>query len=82
MSITLDLRPDIEAFATARAEAQGVSLEAYLLTVIEQLVPPAPGTASLEEFESGLDELAQGGESLPVLSEWSVSRAGIYHDHD
>ncbi len=41
--------------------AQGLSVEASLLTVIEDAAAPASSEcASLEEFEAAMDELAEG----------------------
>lgn len=83
MTITLDLNPEIESRAAAHAAARGLSLEAYIQSVLEQMVPPtSPASLSLEEFDAGLSALSEGGETLPVLSEEAASRAGIYRDHD
>jgi len=41
MSITLDLKPEVEEQAAMQAAARGVSLEAYLASVLEQTVLPS-----------------------------------------
>lgn len=38
MTVTLDLKPEIEAGLLARASATGVSLQEYVLSVIEQAI--------------------------------------------
>jgi len=49
-------------------------------------LPPAPSQPSGEELERLLDELADIGESTidphtPPLSDYAVSREGIYREH-
>ena len=53
MTVTLHLRPEIEASLVARAHASGMPLEAYLLSLAEeaalQATPTATGPAKREE---------------------------------
>jgi hypothetical protein len=71
----------VEARLWARARAQGLSLAAYLQTVIEQIAAlDSPSGLSLEEFEAGMDALAEGSEQLPVLPPEAYSRESIYGD--
>jgi hypothetical protein len=79
MTVTLDLTPELEKRVVAQAMAQGLSLEAYLLSVIEAAAPPAAEErASLEEFEAAMDELAEGMDDLPVLAPEALTRESIY----
>ena len=39
MTVTLELKPNVEAAAKAEAKARGVAVENYLQTVLEQAVP-------------------------------------------
>jgi hypothetical protein len=79
MSITVELTPEVEARIWARACAQGVSLAVYLQTVIEQIAAlESSEVASLEEFEAGMDALAEGSEQIPVLPPEAYSRESIY----
>ncbi len=56
MTITLELDPEVEKRVRARAQAQGLSPETYLASVIVAHVTPVePPRATLEEF---LAELA------------------------
>lgn len=81
MSITVELKPEVEAHLWARARAQGLSLAAYLQTVIEQIAALESSSGlSLEEFEAGMDALAEGSEQLPVLPPEAYSRESIYGD--
>jgi plasmid stability protein len=79
MTVELDLTPELEQQARARAAAHGVSLEAYLLGVIEEAALPAtPEEATLEVFEAAMDAFSEGTEGLPVLPEGAFSRESIY----
>ena len=41
MTVTLNLKPELEAGIFAQAQASGMSVEAYLLSVIEGAVLPS-----------------------------------------
>ena len=84
MSITLELKPELEARAQARAEAQGLPVEEYLQAMLEQMLRPAPlptaVSVSLDEFDAIMDALSEGSENEPVPP--VLTRAEIYADHD
>jgi hypothetical protein len=81
MSITVELKPEVEARLWARARARGLSLAAYLQTVIEQIAAlESPEDVSLEDFEANMDALAEGSEALPVLPPEAYSCENIYRD--
>jgi hypothetical protein len=79
MTVTLNLAPELEKRIAAQALAQGVSVDDYLLSVIEATAAPVPSErASLEEFEAAMDELAEGMDGVPVLAPEALSRESIY----
>jgi hypothetical protein len=81
MKITLELPSEVEAHLWARARAQGVSLAAYVQTLIEQSAAlDSHAGLSVQEFEAGMDALAEGAEQLPVLPPEAYSRESIYGD--
>jgi hypothetical protein len=83
MTVRLDLKPDVEANLAAQARARGVSLDAYLQSVIEDLARTESAvSASLQDLEATLDALAEMGKDLPRLSSSAFSRESIYQDHD
>jgi hypothetical protein len=83
MTITLELKPEVEQRVLAQAQAQGVSPESYLAAVIEaQVLPVEPGRASLDEFLAELEAFSEGTEGIPVLPDEALTREGIYRDHD
>ena len=83
MTVTLEIKPEIEAFLNAQAAAKGMPLDAYLQNVIEDLArAQAAAVANLEEFRAALDTLAEMGKSLPHVPSAAFSRESIYQDHN
>src|SRR5437588_235765 len=81
MTVTLELKPEIEHRIMEGAAAQGVSVEAYLTSLIEGgALWLDPGVTTPEQFEADMDLLAEGSERLPVLSPDALSRENIYAD--
>ena len=84
MSVTLDLKPELEAPAQAGAAASGIRIETYLENILEQapLTPRLPPARQipLDEFDAVMDALAEGSDNIPPPA--IVTRADIYADHD
>ena len=83
MTVRLELKPDVEANLIAQARVRGVTLDAYLQHVIEDLARTKPTSpASLQDLEATLDTLADMGKDVPHLPSSAFSRESIYQDHD
>jgi hypothetical protein len=54
MTITLELKPEVEERVRAQARARGVSPESYIASMIEAHVLPVRRRPTLEEFEADL----------------------------
>lgn len=81
MAITLELPPEEEQRLRRRAEMAGQDVTTYLLQHIGLKSVPPP--LSNEEWEKLADELADTAPpDAPLLSDYAVSREGIYEDHD
>jgi hypothetical protein len=79
VTITVQLEPEVETSLLARARAQGMTLDAYVQSLIEgAAAEPESQQMSDEEFEAALDELAEGSEQLPILPPEAYTREGIY----
>ena len=89
--ITLELLPEVEArlrAGIARHDAESVRqlLADSFAPTVEALLRQTPDQLSNEEFEALADQLADElaiciGPNAPALSDYAVSRAGIYADH-
>jgi hypothetical protein len=81
MTIKIQVEPEVEASLLARARARGMTLDAYVRSLIEgaaAAAEPASSPMSLAEFDAALGELAEGSENLPVLPPEAYTREGIY----
>jgi hypothetical protein len=83
MTVTLNLKPEIEAQLLAQARASGMAVEEYLLSVVERVILPATHEAmSAEERASAFEAWATGQRTSSQLSDYAVSRDGIYEGRD
>jgi hypothetical protein len=79
MTITLQLSPQIEEVLVSRAREQGMTVDAYVRSVIENSAVGSQMLAmSPADFEAALDELSENAEDLPILSSEACTRRGIY----
>lgn len=85
ITITIDIKPEIEAEIVTQAAARGMDVPAYAATLLEEAAhrPSAgPKRLSLVQFEKTLDEMAQFSHKIPSLPDEAFSRASLYQDHD
>ncbi len=82
MTITLNLKPEIEAYLLAQARAIGVTLEEYLLSIIEGSAPVPANTSSPAERAAAFEAWAASHKPTPPLSDYSVSRESMYEGRD
>ena len=83
MTVTLKLRPELEAGLLAQAQASGMTLEDYLLSLVEGAVgPKAQNSASVEERATAFEAWAAGHRPTPLLSDLAVSREAMYEGRD
>jgi predicted transcriptional regulator len=87
MTVTLELKPEIEARIRARAAERGLPVEKLIEAAIEVDVTrgehrPFHETATLEEWEAALDEFIQRNAGRNVS--WTVddSRESIYRERE
>jgi hypothetical protein len=83
MTVTLNLKPEVEAGLTAQAQASGMTVEEYVLSMVEGAVlPPSPMALSPEERAAAFEAWSVGHRSTPPLSEYAVSREAMYEGRD
>jgi len=83
MTVSLELKPEVEASLNYQAKAKGVPLHAYLQDVIEELARvQAVAKPDAEDFRLALDRLAEMGKNLPRVPSSAFSRESIYQDHN
>jgi hypothetical protein len=81
MTLTIDLKPEVEASLATQAKAQGVPLAEYVRSLLEQFAcsvrPMTP-----EQRATALHQWGKGFPEVAPLSDEAVSRESIYtRDH-
>ena len=84
MSISIELKPEVEELLEQEAAAKGVSVESYVEELIEQQIsqPHKTSHTGSEEIDQVLDSLAEGSDDRPVLQPEAYTRESIYQDHN
>jgi hypothetical protein len=85
MTVTLELKPEIEEELVARARAAGLSTEEFVNRELERLVASTPPTSKLtpeERVRRWHEFLASYSVGGPPLSDYAVSRESIYTRED
>jgi hypothetical protein len=83
MTVTLNLKPELEAGIFAQAQASGMTVEAYLHSVVEGAVHPTiHQKLSAEERAAAFEAWSIGHRTTPPLSDYAVSRDAIYEGRD
>lgn len=83
MTVTLNLRPEVEVGLLAQAKVTGMTLEEYLLSVVEGVIlPAAPASLSFEQRAAAFEAWSANHRATPPLSDYAVSREAMYEDSD
>ena len=79
MTVTIDLKPEMEASLSALAAAQGVGLAKLVEQMLESQLPKAaPGPMSAAERAAAWRAPVPGRPTRPALSDEAISRETIY----
>ena len=81
MTISIELKPEVEECLGREASAKGVSVEAYVEDLIEQKVvrPYDASRIDLAELDRVLDALSEGSQDRPAPL---PARESIYQEHN
>lgn len=78
VSVTIDIRPEIEAGLSALASARGIAVSEYLRQIIEERIPVTPQKEfSKEEKITALNDV-HNLPVTPLLSDEAISRESMY----
>ena len=82
MTVTLHLRPEIEASLLARAYASGMPLEAYLLSLAEEAAAQAaPTTTGQTKREEAVRRMLEFGEKHHLSLGEPITRSLLHEGH-
>ncbi len=83
MTVTLNFRPEIEAGLLTQAQASRMTVEEYLLSMVEGVVLPATkDTLSPEQRAAAFEAWSANHRPTPPLSDYAVSREAMYEGRD
>jgi hypothetical protein len=77
MTLTINLKPEVEAGLVAQAQAKGVSVTEYVVSLLEQF-GSSGRQMSPEQRATALHEWAKGFPEVAPLSDEAVSRESLY----
>jgi len=79
MTVTLNFKPEIEAGLLAQARTSGMTVEEYLLSLVEGVVlPGAEHALSPEQRAAAFEAWSANHRATPPLSDYAVSREAMY----
>jgi hypothetical protein len=79
MTLTLELRPEAEAGLLSQARAKGISLDAYVQELLQQVAGSAPvQKMSADDWEKALDEWIETSPAVPHLPDEALRREFLY----
>jgi hypothetical protein len=83
MTVTVKFKPEVEAGLLAQAQASGMSVEEYVLSVVEGTVLPAvKNQLSPEERAAAFEAWSARHHPTPPLSDYAVSREAMYEGRE
>lgn len=83
MTVTLNLKPEVEAGLLAQAQVSGITVEEYLLSMLEGAVlQAAPKTLSPGQRAAAFEAWSASHRVTPPLSDYAVSREAMYDTRD
>jgi hypothetical protein len=84
--IQVQLSPEVEARIQAQARAQGIEMETYLKSLIENAVHATPiatpQSASARNMNAFFEAMAAHSDKIPELPDEAFTRESFYQDHD
>jgi len=83
MTVTLKFKPEVEAGLLAQAQASGMSVEEYVLSVLEGTVLPAvKSRLSPEERAAAFEAWSARHRPTPPLSDYAVSLEAMFEGRE
>jgi hypothetical protein len=87
MTVTLELKPEVEERIRQKAAVKGLTVEAFIQTVIDadvgfQSEKSFAETATPEEWGKALRDWIKNFPPHPVLSDEAISRESIYRERE
>ena len=84
MTITINIKPEVQAELSRQAAAQGLEVSDYAAGLLEEAThaSAAQKRLSRDQLKKTLQDIAQFSHKIPSLPDEAFSRENIYQDHD
>ena len=84
MTITLDIKPEVQAELARQAAAHGCGIESYAARLLEEAVhvPASAKRLNRDWLENTFREMGQFSHKIPSLPDEAFTRESLYQDHD
>jgi hypothetical protein len=82
MTVTLHLSPEAEAGLLSQARASGMTVEEYLLSVVQSTVLAPQKDVSAEERAAAFEAWSASHRPTAPLSDYAVSRESMYEGRE
>ena len=84
MTITINIKPEVQEELTRQAAAHGVDVVSYAASLLEEAAHISARAKKLSrgQLDETLQELAQFSHKIPALPDEAFSRESLYRDHD
>jgi hypothetical protein len=83
MTVTLNLKPEVEAGLLSQAQAAGLTLDQFVsrqMEALAQTVLPLPARVGPDQWEKELDTWLDSFPQSPILSDEALSQENWYPD--
>jgi uncharacterized protein (DUF1778 family) len=82
MTVTLHLKPEVEAELIAQAQANGMALEEFILSLAEQAALQTPhGNAARTAREEAVRRMIEFGEKYHLTLDEPITRELLHEGH-
>jgi len=81
MTVTLNLKPEVEAGLLARAQASGMALEEYLLSLVEGAAAQATDRVTTSVRENAVRSMLEFGEKYHLSLGEPITRKLLHEGH-
>jgi hypothetical protein len=78
MSLTIHLKPEVEADLAAQAHARGISVAEYVGSLLEKLAPGHVKNTPEERVAALRQWVKEFPQTAPPLSDQAISRESLY----
>ena len=84
MTVTLNLKPEVEAGIVAQAVAHGMAVEEYILSLVEEAAvapAPKPNVSAQQAREEAVRHMLEFGEKYRLSLGEPVTRSLLHEGH-